>query len=62
MRQSKSIALPSVAKAGARGAEDIVRRVFRDYPGSMAVRLWDGHALAVGRGAPEFTLVQNSRR
>ncbi len=57
MRQSKSIALPSVAKAGARCAEDVVRRVFRDYPGSMAVRLWDGHALAIGRGAPEFTLV-----
>lgn len=43
--------------AGARRAERIVVRVFRDYPGSMAVRLWDGRTLAFGGGAPEFTLV-----
>jgi len=34
-----------------------VARVFRDYSGSMAVRLWDGQTLAFGGGAPEFTLV-----
>ncbi len=43
--------------AGARRAERIVERVFRDYSGSMAVRMWDGRTLAFGRGAPEFTLV-----
>jgi len=34
-----------------------VARVFRDYSGSMAVRLWDGQTLAFGGGVPEFTLV-----
>ena len=43
--------------AGARRAERIVARVFRDYSGSLAVRLWDGQTLAFGGGAPEFTLV-----
>ncbi len=45
------------ANAGARRAERIVSRVFRDYSGSMAVRLWDGQTLAFGGGVPEFTLV-----
>lgn len=45
------------ANTGTRRAECIVERLFRDYPGGMAVRLWDGRALAFGRGAPEFTLV-----
>ncbi|BBP03081.1 hypothetical protein TPL01_25190 [Sulfuriferula plumbiphila] len=44
------------ANAGAKRAERIVARVFRDYPGSMAVRLWDGQTLAFGTGAPAFTL------
>ena len=45
------------ATASAERAADIVRRVFRDYPGNMAVRLWNGQTLAFGGGAPEFTLV-----
>jgi len=45
------------ANVGARRAERIVARVFRDYSGSMAVRLWDGQTLAFGGGVPEFTLV-----
>lgn len=43
--------------AGARRAERMVARVFRDYPGNMAVRLWDGQTVAFGAGSPEFTLV-----
>jgi len=48
--------LPLSANAGAKRAERIVARVFRDYPGSMAVCLWDGQTLAFGTGAPAFTL------
>ena len=48
---------PGLTSAGASRAERIVRRVFRDYPGSMAVRFWNGQTLAFGGGAPEFTLV-----
>lgn len=45
------------ANASARRAERIVARVFRDYPGNMAVRVWDGQTTAFGTGSPEFTLV-----
>ena len=34
----------------------LLRRVFRDYPGSVAVHLWDGNTLELGIGAPGFTL------
>ncbi|HEX4940719.1 MAG TPA: cyclopropane-fatty-acyl-phospholipid synthase family protein, partial [Candidatus Kapabacteria bacterium] len=34
----------------------LLQRVFRDYPGSMAVRLWDGNTLEFGTDAPRFTL------
>ncbi len=40
----------------ARHAAGIVQRVFRDYPGSVAVHLWDGNTLELGTGAPGFTL------
>jgi len=50
------------ANTGARRAERMVARVFRDYPGSMAVRLWDGQKFAFGGGAPEFTLVLREPR
>jgi len=36
--------------------------VFRDYPGSMAVRLGDGQKFAFGGGAPEFPLVLREPR
>jgi len=48
---------PGLTSAGASRAERIVRRVFRDYPGSMAVRLWDGQTIAFGGSTPAFTLV-----
>ena len=49
-----------IARAGARSsaaARQILRGVFRTYPGSLAIRLWDGQTLAFGTGAPAFTLV-----
>lgn len=38
-------------------ARRIVQRVFRDYPGEVAVRLWNGETQNFGTGAPEVTLV-----
>lgn len=43
-------------------ARRIVQRVFRDYPGKLAVRLWDGQTVAFGEGAPEVTLVFHQSR
>ncbi|MCG2635205.1 MAG: class I SAM-dependent methyltransferase, partial [Gammaproteobacteria bacterium] len=34
----------------------LLQRIFRDYPGSVAVHLWDGTTLESGADAPEFTL------
>ncbi len=61
MRQGNRV-MPWSADAGVERAAGIMRRVFRDYPGSMAVRLWDGRTLALGGGAPEFTLVLRESR
>ena len=57
MRLNDDIAVPTPADAGARRAAGIVRRVFRDYPGEIAVRLWNGETLNFGAGAPDVTLV-----
>jgi len=38
-------------------AQHIVRRVFRDYPGSLSVHLWDGEVLVFGGANPSLTLV-----
>ncbi len=38
-------------------AQRIVRRVFRDYPGSLSIHLWDGQALVFGGTDPAMTLV-----
>ena len=54
-RRVYGLSLP--ANAGARRAERMMARVFRDYPGSMAVRLWNGQTLAFGAGLPVFILV-----
>ncbi|MDA3869172.1 MAG: cyclopropane-fatty-acyl-phospholipid synthase [Gammaproteobacteria bacterium] len=43
-------------------ARQIVQRVFRDYPGSLAVRLWDGDTLSFCSGTPEVTLVVREPR
>lgn len=57
MRPNDDIALPLHANPGTGRAAGMVRRVFRDYPGDLAVSLWDGNTLAFGQGAPEFTLI-----
>jgi len=43
--------------ANSEPAQRIVRRVFRDYPGSLSVHLWDGEALVFGGADPAMTLV-----
>jgi cyclopropane-fatty-acyl-phospholipid synthase len=62
MKQGNRVILPLPANADAERAAGIVRRVFQDYPGNMAVRLWNGQTLAFGGGAPEFTLVFRESR
>ncbi len=37
-------------------AHHILSRLFRDYPKSLVIRLWDGAMLRVGHGVPTFTL------
>lgn len=41
-------------------AARIVQRIFRDYPGSMAVRLGKSETLTFGKGTPIFTLAFNN--
>lgn len=41
----------------ARRANEILARLFCNYPRSLAIRLWNGETLGIGNGAPEFTLV-----
>lgn len=38
-------------------ARRIVQRVFLDYTGNIAVRLWNGETLYFGTGAADFTLI-----
>lgn len=45
------------ANTGARRAERILERMFQNYPGNMAVRLWGGQTAAFGAGTSGFTLV-----
>jgi len=48
---------PEVRTSGAAVARRMVRRVFRDWPGRLAVRLWDGATLCFGEQPPACTLV-----
>jgi len=41
-------------------AQDVLRRLFREFDGNFRVRLWDGSEVRLGAGAPEFTLVLHS--
>lgn len=43
---------PSVEKA-----KEIVRRAFRSYTGSLAIRFWNGNTVEVGAGLPRATVV-----
>ena len=47
---------------GTEAASDLLKQVFRGFDGSLALRLWNGTTMSVGRGAyrttePPFTLV-----
>jgi len=41
-------------------AKQVVSRLFRDFDGSMRICLWDGSAICVGSGQPEFSLIFRS--
>ena len=40
----------------------VAERVFRNYTGSLGVRLWDGTAITLGRDDPPATVVVHSAR
>ena len=49
-----------ITRAGAKrsaAAMHILRTVFLAHPGPLAIRLWNGETVAIGTGAPAFTLV-----
>lgn len=48
---------PPTDRTETRRAIAVVRRVLRDYPGRLAVRLWSGETVGIGAGPPDFTLV-----
>lgn len=37
-------------------AHHILKRLFKEYQGVFAIRLWDGNTLKIGNGVPAFTL------
>jgi hypothetical protein len=43
-------------------ARATLMRVFQSYAGSIRVRLWDGTAIALGRGAPNVTVAFSDQR
>lgn len=53
---AESKKLTAAPRARQRWPVHLLRCVLRDYPGSVAVRLWDGSTLEFGTGAPGFTL------
>ncbi|MBS1188874.1 MAG: cyclopropane-fatty-acyl-phospholipid synthase [Rhodocyclaceae bacterium] len=40
-----------------RDALHILQRIFRDFPGGIRIRLWDGHTVSLGTHAPRFTVI-----
>ncbi len=38
-------------------AKEAVRRVFRSYTGSLAIRFWNGETVELGTGSPRATVV-----
>ncbi len=62
---TRAAAPASASAAGIGEATQLLRRLFRGFDGSLAVRLWDGHTLRLGQrglatGIPAFTLVCHS--
>jgi cyclopropane-fatty-acyl-phospholipid synthase len=43
--------------AGAGRAKRILQRVFQDYSGNLAIRLWNGETVKLGPGSPEAALI-----
>jgi cyclopropane-fatty-acyl-phospholipid synthase len=42
---------------GAGRARQLLTRIFQNYIGNLAIRLWDGETLKLGAGTPEATLI-----
>jgi SAM-dependent methyltransferase len=55
--RSENATLASPPTRDARLAIEILARLFRTYPRSLAIRVWSGETLGIGQGPPEFTLV-----
>lgn len=55
--QSEGMEVSLSGSSGPERAKRILKQVFRDYGGGLAVRLWDGDTLRLGRGLPAATLV-----
>ncbi|MDL1861465.1 class I SAM-dependent methyltransferase [Betaproteobacteria bacterium PRO7] len=55
--RSEDATLASSPTRDTRLAIEILARLFRTYPRSLAIRVWSGETLGIGQGPPEFTLV-----
>jgi cyclopropane-fatty-acyl-phospholipid synthase len=53
--EQKEAAIASTVGAGR--ARQLLTRIFQNYIGNLAIRLWDGETLKLGPGTPEATLV-----
>lgn len=53
-------ALTTAFTASATHAARVIQRIFAGYNRSMAVRLWNGETISIGKDAPRFTIVFNS--
>lgn len=59
MNYERSVSLsPSGNRPSGWGA--LIRRLFHDYPGAFAIRLWNDETIFIGRSMPYFTLVFKS--
>lgn len=47
--------LPNPARS-TRNALYILNRLFRDFPGGLCIRLWDGHTVSLGSHPPRFIM------
>ncbi len=52
----------TVRTPGTELARSILSRLFRNFDGSMRIRLWDGSEMRVGRDQPEFSLIFRSSK
>src|SRR5512146_343819 len=52
----------AVGNNGTEAARHILSRLFRNFDGSMRIRLWDGSEMQLGRSLPEFSLTFRSAK